>query len=172
MSSLSLLLSSRDYFDDNENYYNNGNDKGPPPRSSIPRRRRDIVVIPPRNPAGASPSSAAGRDHRHLAPSPSLPSTIPPRVRNDQRQWGAGAYPPLGSATGGHPSHGRLVAGYRRHPPPGPHLCLDRPSATMLLPVPQIKTGLTWNLACLFEVIFHVVVSFGVARITFHVYVD
>jgi hypothetical protein len=38
----------------------------------------------------------------------------------------------------------------------------------------KIKTGVTWNLACLFEIklLFHVVVSFGVARITFHVYVD
>jgi len=35
------------------------------------------------------------------------------------------------------------------------------------------KTGLTWNLACLFEVIlFCSQVSFGVARITFYVYVD
>jgi len=38
----------------------------------------------------------------------------------------------------------------------------------------KIKTGVTWNLACSFEIIilFRVVVSFGVARITFHVYVD
>jgi len=36
----------------------------------------------------------------------------------------------------------------------------------------QIRAGVTWNLACLFEVIFSVVVSFGVARITFHAYAD
>jgi hypothetical protein len=39
----------------------------------------------------------------------------------------------------------------------------------------NIKTGVTWTLACslLFEIIFRVVVvSSGVARITFHVYVD
>ena len=38
-----------------------------------------------------------------------------------------------------------------------------------------IKTGVTWTLACslLFEIVFRVVVvSSGVARITFHVYVD
>ncbi len=145
-------------------------------RRRDPRSRGEggNVVIPPRDPAGASPSSASGRDHRHLAPSPSPPSTIPPWVRNNRRRWaGAGANPPLRSSTGGHPSCGRPVAGYHRHPPPGPHLCLDWPSATMSSPLPQIKTGVTWNLACLFEgVIFHVVVSFGVARITSYVYVD
>jgi len=33
-------------------------------------------------------------------------------------------------------------------------------------------TGVTWSLACSFEIIFHLVVSFGVARITFYVYID
>ena len=114
----------------------------------IPRRRRDGAIIPPCDPAGASPSVASGRDHHHLAPSPSPPSTITPWVRNDRRQRGAGADPHLGNATGGHPSRGRPVAGYRHHPPPEPHLCLDRPSATMSSPLPQTKTGVTWNLAC------------------------
>ncbi len=68
--SLSLL---RDYIDNDDDYNNK-----PLSQSLIPRRRRDSVVIPPRNPAGASPFSASGRDRRRLA--------ISPRARRLPRQ--------------------------------------------------------------------------------------
>ena len=88
--------------DDDDDNDDDDDDEGPLSLSLIPRRRRDGVIIPPCNPAGILLLSASGQGCRCLAPSPSSHSTKLPWVRDNQRQRGAGADPPLGSTMGGH----------------------------------------------------------------------